>query len=242
MIFYGRTCLLLLPFSGKFVTNFSRRKGLADELLEKREEERGRKRDQDEFGAVDGQSQPKRARSESSHSMSSVSTISTNRSRSRSPSRRDSGHERKRRYSASSDDDSISSYSSGKDARSRSREWTRERNTRRRRQESSPGERGRRRQLSKDGDRKYRSPNRSRDRGEIARGRRSMTPNSTGKQSHYRKHSGEKFASHENRSEQARSRKPRHQPDGPGARPPRERSMSPFSKRLALTQAMNMGN
>lgn len=69
-----------------------------------------------------------------------------------------------------------------------------------------------------------------------------MTPNIMGEQGHYRKHSREKFASHENRSEQPRSGRPRHHPDVSAARPPRERSMSPFSKRLALTQAMNMGN
>lgn len=232
----------LFTLFSEFTTNLPCRKGLADELLAKREEERGRKRDQDEFDPLGGQGQPKRARSESSHSMSSVSTISTNRSPSRSPSRRDSDHQRKRRYSASSDDGSVSSYSSGKNTRSRSGEWTRERNTRRRRQESSPGERGRRRNLSKDGDRRYRSSNRSRDRGEIARGRRSMTPNAMGEQGHHRNHPRENFTFHESRSEQPHSRRLRHHPDASSARPPREHSMSPFSKRLALTQAMNMGN
>lgn len=217
------------------------RKGLADELLAKREEDRGRKRDQDGFDSLGGQGlQPKRARSESSHSMSSVSTVSTNRSPSQSPSRHDSG-QRKRRYTASSSDRSVSSYSSGKDTRSRSREWTRERNTRRRRREASPGERGRRRDLSRDGSRRYRSRSRSRDRDEIAKGRRSMTPNSTREQKQYRRRSRENRTSLEP-SLTSHSRQPRYNPDNSAPQPPRERSLSPFSKRLALTQAMNMGN
>ncbi|KAF9887484.1 hypothetical protein FE257_010201 [Aspergillus nanangensis] len=65
-------------------------KGVADDILAKREEERGRKRDLDEADPLDSHIQTsKRARSISSHSVSSISTISTNRSRSKSPRRQD---------------------------------------------------------------------------------------------------------------------------------------------------------
>lgn len=174
--------------------------------------------------------------------MSSVSTISTSRSQSRSPPRHGgdertgSRHSRirKRHYSDSSSGRSVSPYSSGERARSRSREWARDRNTRRRRRESSPAERGRSANLSRDGRQKYRS--RSRDRDQIARGRRSLTP-------HRRRRSrgaAPPEPSH-NRSEHAPGRRPRNEPDYSAAQPPRDRSLSPFSKRLALTQAMNMG-
>ena len=59
------------------------RKGIADEELAKKEEERGRKRKADEF--VDLNGSRKRSRSISSYSSTSVSTISTNLSRSLSP-------------------------------------------------------------------------------------------------------------------------------------------------------------
>ncbi|KAF2662334.1 hypothetical protein K491DRAFT_686815 [Lophiostoma macrostomum CBS 122681] len=115
-----------------------RKAGIADELLAKKEEERGRKQSRE-----GGRSFRKGSRSVSSHSSDSVSTISTNRSlsRSRSPQRnehrpkpptrgsRDAGASRKRERSISSH-----SHSSRRD----------ERNTRRRMSSFSPPQRGRR--------------------------------------------------------------------------------------------------
>lgn len=226
------------------------REGLADELLAKREEERGRKRDEDAQGLP-----LRRPRSESVHSMSSVSTISTNRSHSRSPPRHSRGRDRggsvsshhsktkKRRYSDSSPG-SVSSYSSGERARSHSREWARDRNTRRRRRESSPGERGRRVNSSQDRGRRYRSRTRSMDRDQIAKDRRSMTPETLhGRDYPTRRPRGSMSPpepSH-SRSENAHSRRPRHETNNPALQPRRERSLSPYSKRLVLTQAMNVG-
>ncbi|KAJ5160530.1 uncharacterized protein N7482_007534 [Penicillium canariense] len=101
-------------------TDLQRTTGVADEILAKREEERGRKRDHDseDMEGRHGHS-PKRARSLSSDSANSISTISTNRSASASPDRHSkhgshtNGHRssaspphgdtRKRRYSDSSD-------------------------------------------------------------------------------------------------------------------------------------------
>ncbi|KAK1150293.1 hypothetical protein N8T08_000195 [Aspergillus melleus] len=90
----SRTQQLLNPklrpqLSTEVPNDLLRTKGVADEILAKREEDRGRKRDLDEFGPRDAQEQSsKRARSVSSHSTDSVSTISTSRSRSESPPRR----------------------------------------------------------------------------------------------------------------------------------------------------------
>ncbi|KAF2269268.1 hypothetical protein CC78DRAFT_540302 [Lojkania enalia] len=115
-----------------------RKKGVADELLAKKEEERGRKSSPDTLH--------RRSRSVSSSSVDSVSTISTNRSRSRPRSSRyrekkektsvRGGHLGKRgRRSVSTSD----SYDSG---------GSLDRNTRRRMSSFSPGLRGRRRSRS----------------------------------------------------------------------------------------------
>lgn len=185
--------------------------------------------------------------------MSSVSTISTSRSQSRSPPRRSGGDHRagsrhsrirKRQYSDSSSGRSVSPYESGERTRSRSREWGRDRNTRRRRRESSPAERGRSTNLSRDDRQKYRSRSRSRDRDQIARGRRSLTPEALREQAYRRRRSRDSRTPPEpshSRSEHAWNRQPRHDPGHSAAPPQRDRSLSPFSKRFALTQAMNMG-
>ncbi|KAI9928560.1 hypothetical protein MW887_001774 [Aspergillus wentii] len=234
------------------VPNDILRPNAADEILAKRDEERGRKREMDEIDPVDGQNQAlKRARSESSHSMSSVSTISTSRSRSESPARgysaKSNGNRahsisschskpRKRRHSDSSSHHSISSYSSGERARSRSQEWARDRNTRRRHRESSPEERGRPRTSPRGGGRRDRSRSRSMDKGRIAKERRSMTPGAMRERpSHPRRHSRDKMGA----PDQSHRRPDYGGRAGPSsAQPRRERSLSPYSKRLALTQSM----
>ncbi|KAJ5740967.1 zinc knuckle-domain-containing protein [Penicillium malachiteum] len=220
-----------------------RTNGVADEILAKREEERGRKRNQDNRDRH-GLS-PKRARSISSHSTNSVATISTTRSTSASPNRerKQSGHAkdrqpsvspspgktRKRRYSDSGDSISGSSYSSGASHRSRSREWAEERNIRRRRRESSPEERGRHRDSRQARDhRRSRSINKS----QITKERRSMTPNPG--------HGRSEQRSYRDRDDpSAQPTRPKQESRArPG--PTRERSMSPYSRRLALTQSMNI--
>ncbi|KAH7094810.1 zinc knuckle-domain-containing protein [Paraphoma chrysanthemicola] len=112
-----------------------RKKGVADEILKKKEEERsGRDR--------------KRSRSLSTSSVDSVSTISTNRSpsRSRSPSRR-----RKHLGSSvrGSDDKAITKRRKRSVSRDSRSPDDVERKTRRRMSSFSPGERGRRRTRSR---------------------------------------------------------------------------------------------
>jgi hypothetical protein len=233
---------------GVWILTENHRNGVADDILAKRDEERGRKRDLEEDTTDRQGRSPKRTRSLSTHSSDSISTISTNRSASASPDRR-SKHgsqsnggqasvspppkSRKRRYSDATQ--SITSYSSGARQRSRSREWTEDRNIRRRRRDHSPEERGRHR----DSGHHRRSERRSRsgDRSRIAKERRSMTPPETtndrsGRRSYRDRESPPAHAPPSGRSRQDH----RARPD-----PPRKRSLSPFSKRLALTQAMNYG-
>ncbi|KAL6236433.1 zinc knuckle-domain-containing protein [Aspergillus navahoensis] len=225
-----------------------RTKGTADALLAQREAERGRRHDLDEIDSLDNRSQAaKRARSLSSASASSVSTISTNRSRSISPrqeryektrgeskARSQTSHHswsRKRRYSDSSSGYSVSSYSSEERSRTRSPE----RNTRRRRRESSPKERGRPRDISRDGGRRGRCRSHSLDKGQATRGRRSLTHEETDPDRNFAKPftsgSQPKASYHEQEGVERKITKPT----------PRQRSLSPYSKRIALTQAMNMG-
>ncbi|EAL90268.1 hypothetical protein V8F44DRAFT_487359 [Aspergillus fumigatus] len=229
-------------------------RGVADEILARRGEERGRKRelgDSDPFN--DSHHAAKRSRSESSHSMSSVSTISTSRSHSVSPPRHELYTEsrgrdraqsmsspqpqsRKRRYSVSLSYHTDSSFSSGGRQRSRSREWETDRNTRRRRRESSPEERGRPRNISEDGSRRGRTRSLSMDQSRIAKERLSATPDTV---------KGRHHPTRESRGNLSRSRHLDRQRDHAFSRPTsgsarKERSLSPYSKRLALTQAMNM--
>ncbi|KAI9701519.1 MAG: hypothetical protein M1836_001575 [Candelina mexicana] len=251
------------------------RKGVADEQLAKKEEERGRARLRDN-GTAKGIARASRSRSGSSHSTTSVSTISTGASR--SPPGRDTqkddadmyfnsqrepplvplhaaiGHKRRRRSVSSS-----MSYSS--DSSSERRRPTRDpdRRTRRRRGSVSPNRRGRRYSRSRSkGNRHRRTVSRSNDRSTIARNRRSMTPNTPDKytaetdeaarrvsdrttdwkqQRRYSNDGGRYGNSHR---DDGRHRKDV-RPDPIPPSPRKERSLSPFSKRLALTQAMNMG-
>jgi hypothetical protein len=95
-----------------------------------------------------------------------------------------------------------------------------DRNTRRRRSERSPGERGRRTsKMEEDFERRSRSRSRRRSRQNARRSSRSRSMDRA------------KQGGRTSRSP-AQYRQPR-------AAPPKERSLSPYSKRLALTQAMN---
>jgi hypothetical protein len=211
-----------------------RKKGVADEILKKKEEDR------------------KRARSLSTSSADSVSTISTNRSpsRSRSPRRRkNDGHK-----SRGLDDKALrkrSRRSVSMNSRP-SQELDEDRNTRRRMSSfSPPGERGRRRTRSKSRSRSARmkSPH------ENARGRapRSMS----GSRSRSARRDRKRPVGRSSSVSRPRSRTPdpmdtsdeRNPPNGAsrgrwGASPPakrapspyrgsRDRSLSPFSKRKA---------
>ncbi|OOQ84031.1 hypothetical protein PEBR_31949 [Penicillium brasilianum] len=255
----SRTQQLLNPrlmpkLSEDVPTDLERTTGVADEILAKREAERGRKRDHDTDDPEDryGQSS-KRARSLSTDSADSISTISTNRSTSASPERRSrdgshangrrssvsppTGETRKRRYSDASDGSSAKSYSSGdrQRSKSRSREWTDDRNIRRRRRESSPEERGRNRDSKKHDSRNTDRRSQSVDKSRIAKERRSMTPDATYDHSEKRT-----YRDREPLQGQPQGGRSRQDPRSRGG-PPRERSMSPYSKRLALTQSMNLG-
>ena len=119
------------------------------------------------------------------------------------------------------------------------------RRTRPRHAKASPDDRGRgNRWLG----RKSGSRNDSMDRSQIARDRRSMTPDMAfGRGGHERAREGLGDVRQRNGSplddKDCYERSSRN--SGPGNRRPsfprKERSLSPFSKRLALTQAMNMG-
>ncbi|KAK0719687.1 zinc knuckle-domain-containing protein [Lasiosphaeris hirsuta] len=225
-----------------------RKKGVADEELAKKEAERARKRElEKEDSPTPRDSPPKRRRSYSSDSVSTISTRSPSpvtRRASRSPLRasRDPRDSRDvsprpfvgRKRSVNSDD----RYSS-RASRSPERHLSTGISPVRRRSPSphpgrpaayysrdhgkvSPPRRGYSRSISRS-----RSPVRSPARSTVRRdGRREQL-----KTGRYRDRND-----HIPRDTGAPPRPPQRQPS-----PPRERSLSPFSKRLALTQAMNMG-
>ncbi|KMU73443.1 hypothetical protein CISG_03578 [Coccidioides immitis RMSCC 3703] len=198
----------------------------------------------------------------SSRSSSSVSTISTNRSRSSPPKRRhDLRHdlspspfrtdERKRKARSSS---SESYFSSDSDAETHSRSRETDRRIRRKWKSQSPSERGRRCDPRRRGSWRGRSDSRSMDRSRIARERRSVTPsanqngpstwNEPSPVQGYRKPSPGSSPSRSRIRRRMRSPAKDRRGDGDTMRraapQPERRSLSPYSKRLALTQAMNM--
>lgn len=161
----------------------------------------------------------------------------------------------KRRRRSQSSSRSYSS-SSSTDWRRRHRSRGGDRNTRRRHSSISPDRRGRDRSIPGMRHRR-RSQTRSRDRSQIARNRQSMTPmspqhrglgNGTAYQSKARKQvrGGGPVAEYDDTerhrtavSDSRSNGTTRSSRRSPQAR--KDRSLSPFSKRLALTQAMNMG-
>ncbi|KAF2847966.1 hypothetical protein T440DRAFT_470556 [Plenodomus tracheiphilus IPT5] len=208
-----------------------RKKGVADEILRKKEEER------------------RRSRSLSSSSADSVSTISTNRSpsRSRSPPPRkndapksregdDKARGKRRRRSVSMD--------------SRSSEGDRDRNTRRRMSSFSPGERGRRRSRSRSSRLRPSIENGaarfSRDRSGSARSRSRATrrhekrPYRRPSLSRSRSRTPDRMDMSEEQPRNGATRgrwgasPPRR---SPAPRDSRDRSPSPYSKRLATRRS-----
>ncbi|PGH15802.1 hypothetical protein AJ79_02183 [Helicocarpus griseus UAMH5409] len=230
-----------------------RTKGVADEQLSLRESERGCNKDSPDdrdHETVRGHSR-KRARSISpAYSADSVSTISTNRSWSRSPQRRRDispspyrSKERKRKMAEVSEDEYLSSSSV---ERQPSPPRGTDRNTRRRRRSHSPHERGRQYDSDRRGSWRNKSQSESMDRSSIAKQRRSLTPDDLDRSGRYTGRGRPRRArSPEITRSPARARDSepfynggRAAPQNPPPR--RDRSLSPFSKRLALTQAMNM--
>ena len=138
------------------------------------------------------------------------------------------GTRKRRRNSGGSSSSHSSDYSNRPTRRNRSRDG--DRNTRRRRSSVSPDTRGRDRSLPRNsGKRRTMSRSDSMDRGRIARGRQSLTPRSPPQAERvYRRGSG---------AQEGVGNRPSH-----AQAPRKEKSLSPFSKRLALTQAMNLGH
>ncbi|KAI9673297.1 MAG: hypothetical protein M1829_004362 [Trizodia sp. TS-e1964] len=185
------------------------------------------------------------------------------RSPSPMPPFRETESKKKRRRSPSSSVSNRSETSVEKEGLSRSKHF--DRHTRRRQNSRSPGERGRRRSRSShryDDEKPRRDRSRTVDQSRIARERqRSFTP-SENKPSHRtrggsrserrmreRSMSDEADAGtsrrrsrhNDDRYEDDYQGSRRHEPPNNNKRPARdERSLSPYSKRLALTQAMNM--
>lgn len=255
------------------------KKGIADELLAKKEKDRGRTRrgDLDFEGNRNGGSRLAR-----SLSASTVSTMSTSQSRDSSPRRASledhrhakgrapspfserAGHKRRRSPSSSASFTSSShSYRSSVSYETRrSTAGYDRRNIRRRRGSTSPPQRGRARSRSEDR-RRHRdteTDSSSTDRRGLARRRRSSSREERKMDryhpTHERRDRGDRHSGQGQRSWRDRddrdgrrrsaSRTRQHQDrdnaTGKPAAPRRtERSLSPFSKRLALTQAMNMG-
>ena len=138
------------------------------------------------------------------------------------------GTRKRRRNSSTSSSSYSSDYSNGRKRRNRSRDG--DRNTRRRRSSVSPDTRGRDRSLPRrSGKRRTMSRGNSMDRGLIARGRQSLTPRSPP--------SGDRAYERGLGAQEGVENRPPH-----AQAPRKEKSLSPFSKRLALTQAMNLGH
>ena len=247
------------------------RNGIADEQLAIKEAERGRKRAAEEDGFRSRPRKRSRsASSYSSTSVSTISTnnsrpASPKRSKldgsraytlSQPQSLARSSHTkslRKRRRDSSSSDRSYSTTDSSYDRR-RPKEKENDRNTRRRRSSVSPEYRGRERdQDDRRSYRSVRSRSNSMDRSKVARHRTSMTPDT--RNNHDRSNgrpqerpplrtSGRRYTNDDDRyGSSYRDEGHDNGNETPAKHPPprKERSLSPFSKRLALTQAMNMG-
>lgn len=200
----------------------------------------------------------KRSRSISSSSTDSISTISTDRSLSPKRARRDSGdkyitsqreYEDLPRYPSTDRKRRRKSSSSVSESRSDlcSIEEGRKGNGRRRRRTVSPEPRGR---PTADRRGSHRSRSRSRslsvDQSRWARGRKSMTPAavSMGRLRHDRIERGQEnrsFARDRGDDDRQDLHSGRDAPVRREAPMRKERSLSPYSKRIALTQAMNVG-
>jgi len=267
------------------------RKGIADEILAKKESERGSKRTPDN-DSEDAMAPPqKRSRSLSASSMDTVSTISTNPRRSPSPRRRSPTHPQRTQLRPKNDNNMKAETSrkrrrqsiSSSSISSREAYHNRYRHTRRRYSSFSPDERGRQRSRfidmvmdgslsrsrsrsrtrsrsckipsSRDRNRAWHSrhshspPNRPRNHERRTRSR-SRSPPIHGRRRSSLRYNEEKRDGHGMSYRDDDRTDYRHRNgqwdksarDTPSPPPkPRERSLSPYSKRVAMTQAMTMG-
>ncbi len=237
------------------------RKGIADEELARRSRERSRKRNrEDDIADI---LVTKRTRSASSESSLSVSTISTTASgppsrerdhnvdarASNQPHLRSQSERRKRtRGSDSSAESELYDEEHG-------REYSmRDSNTRRKIRETSPHQRGRRRARSRSWSRSQ-SPRATAESpfyDDLARaplstsieersfGHGSRNKDVDNRDDHMYENTGSR-SSEVNGQIVSRKHLSGNLKGPQAGVPPRERSLSPFSKRLALTQAMNTG-
>ena len=170
--------------------------------------------------------------------------------------RRPRGHERRQRERTRSRSISYDSTSS-MDRRGKKSSHSETRRKRRRHSSRSPVDRGRDRDFNSNrGSRRTRSLSESRNRSKVIRNRKSMTP---GLPAIQRQDNGPQRSEHHpnvgrrqsflNDNDRYGSSARDRMEDITGSRAPlnsvpqrKERSLSPFSKRLKLTQAMNMGH
>ena len=235
------------------------RDGIANEQLAKKAEQRGRTLDRPSVSPPPSMSHArKRSRSISSSSTDSVSTISTDRSLSPKRARRETGDRyinsqrdfedlprypskdrKRRRKSSSSMSESKSDLSSIDERRNGT--------GRRRRRTVSPEPRGRP-TADRRGSHRSRSRSRSRsvDQSRKAQSRKSLTPMQTSADHPARRDYTARR--HENRpfqhEDHGSSRDVQRDHDVLHRREElvrKQRSLSPYSKRIALTQAMNVG-
>ncbi|KAK4144183.1 uncharacterized protein C8A04DRAFT_28085 [Dichotomopilus funicola] len=241
----------LLPKLASDTPNFLQEKeGVADQELAKREAERARQRqrEEDDDAALREASPARRDQGRRSPSYDSVSSISTRspspvpQRRSHSPSRR--GKQRDSR----SPSPRLSSH------RGRGREPSYDSDDRYSRGPSESPERGYparnsrpprslspRRSPSPRRDYGGRSRRDTRSRRDYSRSRSPVARDDRGGREGDR-HGAGRYRERDDEGYQGRRRSPSPVPAPPRRpSPPRERSLSPFSKRLALTQSMNMG-
>jgi len=243
------------PLASDTSNDLLRKTGVADEQLAKAEAERAKADDRRSRTASPGAGLSparNRARSMSIGSDDSISTISTNRSRSRSRKRaKDNGQDdnvtsqRVSRYSRSASRSpprkrKHNRMSSESLSRSPSRSPSRGHKSRRHRK-ASPDDRGRS-NAQRHGSHRSRSRSRSltMDKSRIAKHRRSLDEGNSANGGNERvRRSGDANSSNH------RDDRPSRRSDGNTAYhhrpcPQKERSLSPYSRRLALTQSMNI--
>jgi len=226
---------------------------VADEQLAKVERERTNSHDEQAPGPASPSLRRGRSRSISSRSSDSISTISTNRSSPRSRSRptrkehsqddyvmsqrerpdfsRSPSRHRKRKYQSSS---ANSSSVSSSEPRSRDRKARRHRTL-------SPDDRGRPSSFRR-GSHRSKSRSLSLDKSRIARERKSTNEGNKPGYSRIPEQRGRPSENQSDRRGTRSSQQPTNTSSNHKRDPPvrQERSLSPYSRRLALTQSMNM--
>ncbi|KAK1836206.1 hypothetical protein QBC39DRAFT_339068 [Podospora conica] len=242
---------LLPKLTNETADAIEKKKGVADELLAQKEAERARKREL-EAEEEEPASPPKRRRS---YSPDSVSTIST---RSPSPVRADDHHRSRARPVAFRDASPQASHGRQRSVDSRDRVShqpsvsperalpAKDHVSRRQRSISPYGGSQRRREARTTKDAaELNRPNRefSRSRSRSTSRSRSRSPiRSPARPSSRRGNAGAgRYRDREDRPRRDDGNRPQQPPPQQQPPPPRQRSLSPFSKRLALTQTMNRG-